>query len=73
MRCLFLSSFLAAVAVYATQPNALVDLDYARYKGSINNRTGNIEFLGVRYAAPPVGEPTETIGNLFILVFLRSI
>ncbi|KAL9715552.1 hypothetical protein Ac2012v2_002212 [Leucoagaricus gongylophorus] len=56
MRCLFLSSFLAVVAVYAAQPNALVDLDYARYEGSINNRTGNIEFLGVRYAAPPTGQ-----------------
>ena len=55
MRRLFLSG-LATVALCAAQQSALVDLGYARYQGSINNQTGNIEFLGIRYAAPPTGK-----------------
>jgi len=49
---LFLSSLLSTVAFCAAQQNTLVDLGYARYQGSINNETGNIKFLGIRYAAP---------------------
>jgi len=59
MRRLFLSSLLATVAICAARQNALVDLGYARYQGSINNQTGNIEFLGIRYAAPPTGKLTH--------------
>ncbi|KAF8344952.1 Alpha/Beta hydrolase protein [Amanita rubescens] len=33
----------------------IVDLGYAQYAGVINSTTGNTEFLGVRYAAPPTG------------------
>lgn len=32
-----------------------MDLGYAKYQGILNNATGNIEFLGIRYAAPPIG------------------
>jgi hypothetical protein len=32
-----------------------VDLGYAQYAGMINTTTGNTEFLGIRYAAPPTG------------------
>ena len=33
----------------------IVDLGYAQYEGIIDTTTGNTEFLGVRYAAPPTG------------------
>jgi hypothetical protein len=33
----------------------IVDLGYAQYAGVINPTTGNSEFLGMRYAAPPTG------------------
>ena len=33
----------------------IVDLGYAQYQGVSNSETGNTEFLGVRYAAPPTG------------------
>ncbi|KAF8344962.1 alpha beta-hydrolase [Amanita rubescens] len=33
----------------------IVDLGYAKYAGVINPTTGNSEFLGMRYAAPPTG------------------
>ncbi|KAJ3542368.1 hypothetical protein NMY22_g3532 [Coprinellus aureogranulatus] len=34
----------------------IVDLGYARYQGVSNVETGNTEFLGIRYAAPPTGK-----------------
>ncbi|TEB18583.1 alpha/beta-hydrolase [Coprinellus micaceus] len=33
----------------------IVDLGYAQYQGVANSETGNTEFLGLRYAAPPTG------------------
>ncbi|KAF5348564.1 hypothetical protein D9756_009623 [Leucocoprinus leucothites] len=56
MRLLLAYTLLAiATAVLADAPTALVDLGYAKYQGTLNNDTGNIEFLGVRYAAAPTG------------------
>ncbi|KXN88645.1 hypothetical protein AN958_06910 [Leucoagaricus sp. SymC.cos] len=34
----------------------VVDIGYAKYEGILNNQTGNLEFLGMRYAASPTGE-----------------
>ncbi|KAF5361010.1 hypothetical protein D9756_005128 [Leucocoprinus leucothites] len=51
----FLSILLGLAAAYAAQPTATVDLGYAEYEGSVNHQTGNIEFLGIRYAAAPTG------------------
>ena len=34
----------------------VVDLGYAKYQGVPNANTGNTDYLGVRYAAPPTGE-----------------
>ncbi|KAF6759858.1 Alpha/Beta hydrolase protein [Ephemerocybe angulata] len=34
----------------------IVDLGYATYQGVPNTETGNTEFLGIRYAAPPTGK-----------------
>lgn len=33
----------------------IVDLGYAKYVGSFNVTTRNTQFLGMRYAAPPIG------------------
>lgn len=33
----------------------IVDLGYAKYAGSFNVTTHNTQFLGMRYAAPPIG------------------
>ncbi|KAF9447130.1 alpha/beta-hydrolase [Macrolepiota fuliginosa MF-IS2] len=41
--------------IYAIAPNATIDLGYAKYQGSLNNATGNLEFLGMRYAEAPTG------------------
>ncbi|KAF9447129.1 alpha/beta-hydrolase [Macrolepiota fuliginosa MF-IS2] len=41
--------------IYAAAPNTTVDLGYAKYQGSLNNATGNFEFLGMRYAEAPTG------------------
>ncbi|KXN84321.1 Lipase 4 [Leucoagaricus sp. SymC.cos] len=49
------SVLLFATAVCAAPSTTVVDLGYAKYQGSVNNRTGNLEFLGIRYAAPPTG------------------
>lgn len=71
---LFLSSLLSTVALCAAQQSTLVDLGYARYQGSINNESGNIEFLGIRYAAPPTGKLTHRDHPEFRLYrrFIRS-
>lgn len=39
-------------AIYAVAP--LVDLGYAKYNG-VNNGNGISQWLGLRYAAPPIG------------------
>lgn len=51
---LLLSSVYHAVVVCGRNLST-VDLGYARYQGIVNLKTQNIEFLGLRYAAPPVG------------------
>jgi hypothetical protein len=35
--------------------NPIVDLGYAIYQGLFNQTSDTTNFLGVRYAAPPVG------------------
>ena len=44
----FLSSVVSAL------DNAVVDLGYSKYRGQANS-DGVVEWLGMRYAAPPVG------------------
>lgn len=36
----------------------IVDLGYAKYQGAVNTTTNISYYLGIRYAAPPTGEPT---------------
>ncbi|KAK7683629.1 hypothetical protein QCA50_013467 [Cerrena zonata] len=40
--------------IYA-QSAPVVDLGYAQYQGTVDVKTGNTHFFGVRYAAPPTG------------------
>jgi cholinesterase len=52
---LLLLSITTGTKAAASGPTTVVDLGYAQYEGSLNNETGDIEFLGVRYAASPTG------------------
>ena len=49
----------------------IVDLGYAQYAGVINPTTGNVEFLGMRYAAPPTGTVPPSPSPLFRRQVLR--
>ncbi|KAG2359504.1 Alpha/Beta hydrolase protein [Suillus spraguei] len=48
-------TFLALKAL-ATTNAPIVDLGYAQYQGSVDPATNTTSFLGIRYAAPPIGE-----------------
>ena len=58
-----LRSLLLALLVYSqvyttarqTPSNPIVDLGYATYKGVFNHTSNITSFLGVRFAAPPIG------------------
>lgn len=43
------------LALEARSNAPIVNLGYAQYAGVIDTTTGNTEFLGMRYAAPPTG------------------
>ncbi|KAG1750596.1 Alpha/Beta hydrolase protein [Suillus paluster] len=48
---------LEALSSPATTESApIIDLGYARYQGSVDTATNITSFLGIRYAAPPVGD-----------------
>ncbi|KAG1731963.1 Alpha/Beta hydrolase protein [Suillus paluster] len=53
---LAISQALLALEALATTASApLIDLGYAQYQGSVDAATNTISFLGIRYAAPPLG------------------
>jgi len=54
-------------AVFAAIPTRTVDLGYARYEGFLNSDSGNINFLGIRYAAAPTGEACD-LNLCFIII-----
>jgi hypothetical protein len=50
---------LAAVAAghaIAANTTSVVDLGYASYEGTLNPTTNVTNFLGIRYASPPLGD-----------------
>ena len=55
MKPLLFSVSLAGILA-AVNATVTVDLGYASYYGAYNETTGISSFLGIRYAAPPVGE-----------------
>lgn len=42
----------------ASSPGAaqIVDLGYAQYQGTVDSADNQTQFLGIRYAAPPLGK-----------------
>jgi len=48
----------------------VVDLGYASYQGIVNEVSGNIEFLGIRYAAPPTGIKVLLVFELVLHYFV---
>lgn len=69
-----LLSFAIIWATYFIQTAPIVDLGYAKYRGSMNKVTGNIEFLGVRYAAAPTGILLPSLLWLSMcLAFIRAV
>ncbi|KAF5360608.1 hypothetical protein D9756_005152 [Leucocoprinus leucothites] len=45
----------ALIAPFFVPQAPVVDLGYAKYQGVVNSKTGNVNFLGIRYAASPTG------------------
>jgi carboxylesterase type B len=65
-----LQTFLA-LATLATANAPIVDLGYSQYQGSVDTATNTTSFLGIRYAAPPLGnlrwatpQPPQTIPGI---------
>lgn len=50
----------AVVGTYADPPQ-VVNLGYATYEGTFNSTANVTNFLGIRYAAPPVGKSTTVL------------
>jgi hypothetical protein len=42
------------VCALAADPTSVVDLGYASYEGTLNTSTNVTNFLGIRYASPPL-------------------
>ncbi|KAG1758247.1 Alpha/Beta hydrolase protein [Suillus occidentalis] len=60
-----------ALATLATADASIVNLGYAQYQGSVDTVTNTTSFLGIRYAAPPLGnlrwaapQPPPTISGV---------
>ncbi|CAF3547595.1 unnamed protein product, partial [Fusarium graminearum] len=51
----FLSLILALLLTLVTAVDPVVDVSYSRYKGK-DNGNGVTSWLGMRYAAPPIGD-----------------
>ncbi|KAK6996661.1 carboxylic ester hydrolase [Favolaschia claudopus] len=55
--CLLGVALLSASARAQTQtPSPIIDVGYAKYQGFVDTVTNITQFLGVRYAAPPIGD-----------------
>lgn len=61
-----LGVLLAAVGTYADSPQ-VVHLGYATYEGTLNSTANISNFLGIRYAAPPVGKSVYAMLGLVAL------
>ncbi|KAG1888688.1 Alpha/Beta hydrolase protein [Suillus subluteus] len=68
---LVISQTLLALEALATTNAPIIDLGYAQYQGSVDTATNTTSFLGIRYAAPPLGslrwaapQPPPTISGV---------
>jgi carboxylesterase type B len=52
---------LSTTQLALAQLSPIVDLGYAQYQGAVNPANSITHFLGIRYAAPPLGELLATI------------
>ncbi|KAG2035335.1 Alpha/Beta hydrolase protein [Suillus americanus] len=52
---LAISQTFLALEALATANAPVIDLGYAQYQGSVDTATNTTSFLGIRYAAPPLG------------------
>lgn len=54
----FFSSILLSVALVSASVSApaIVNLGYAQYQGIVDSTDNQTQFLGVRYASPPLGK-----------------
>ncbi|KAJ7077237.1 Alpha/Beta hydrolase protein [Mycena epipterygia] len=68
--CATAVTVLLAIPFASAQTGPIVDLGYAQYQGAVDAATNITNFLGIRYAAPPIGDlrfrapqpPTNTTG-----------
>ena len=61
-------SFLSSLGIAApTAPTPVIDLGYAKIQGTFNASDNVSAFLGIRFAAPPVG--TESFQYTNFLAF----
>ncbi|KAJ7448576.1 alpha beta-hydrolase [Mycena latifolia] len=54
--CATAVAVLLATPLARAQTSPIVDLGYAQYQGTVNSANNIANFLGIRYAAPPVGD-----------------
>ncbi|KAJ7351998.1 alpha/beta-hydrolase [Mycena albidolilacea] len=54
--CATAATVLWTVALASAQSAPTVDVGYARYQGFVDGATNITQFLGIRYAAPPIGD-----------------
>jgi acetylcholinesterase len=52
---LAISQTFLALEALASANAPVIDLGYAQYQGSVDTVTNTTSFLGIRYAAPPLG------------------
>jgi hypothetical protein len=55
-RAIAVAVLLAPLVIGQTSPT--VDLGYANYQGTVNTANNITNFLGIRYAAAPLGNPS---------------
>ena len=58
------AAVLLAVSLGRAQTSPIVDLGYAQYQGAVNPANNIAHFLGIRYAAAPLGEPSSVAQKL---------
>ncbi|KAF7359803.1 COesterase domain-containing protein [Mycena venus] len=56
LRISAIAIFLWTARVVSAQISPIVDLGYAQYQGAVNTANNVTHFLGIRYAAPPLGD-----------------